>query len=411
MQDASSSRQSPLSDSEHNDLSLSSKLWNEGLAAFYREEDESALEIFLLIFDTNPNNLRCAYLAALCASNLSDEETLEEICRQVRKGNPRHPYMLGCEAIWTMFYANYERAEHFFLAALRSLPDDIDLNIGLGILYEQMGQEDKSAEVYRKVLEKAPDNIRARISLGISYAMSGEYLSAFAEYQYAKRLDPSIENPHQHLGRDFYADGLIEEATQEFIQAIIEEPEEPAAYFFLLDCYKRLARFDEALDIYQAIKQRFSDQPEILSGLYEQFRMYREALPLLEQLHRENPTDPELLLRLIHTYQATGDLGSAINVLNSALCHLTDTGLLWSNLAQLYYQTQDYQQAVASAQRAIQLNPYDTEAYEVLSNALLFLGKFEEAEATAREMEVMRDKAWQRYQQRFAGIKETEDEN
>ncbi len=401
----------PLSNSGGDDLLLTGKLWDEALAAFYREDDDTALELFLLLFETDPNNLRCAYLAALCACNLNDEEELEKIYRKVRKGNPRHPYTLGCEAVWAMFYANYERAEHLFLTALRSLPDEIDLNIGLGILYEQMGKEEQSAEIYRKVLEKSPDNIRARISLGISYAMNGEYLSAFEEYQYAKRLDPSVENPHQHLGRDFYADGLIEEATQEFIQAIIEEPDEPVAYFFLLDCYKRLARFDDALDIYQAIKERFADQPEVLSGLYEQFQMYREALPLLEQLRQENPGDPELLLRLSNAYQAIGDLDSAIEVLKSALAQLPESGPLWSNLARLYYQTQNYQHAVASAQRAIQLNPYDTEAYSLLSDALIFLGRFEEAEATAREMEIIRDKTWQRYQQRFAGIDETEEEN
>ncbi|MGC9111343.1 MAG: tetratricopeptide repeat protein, partial [candidate division WOR-3 bacterium] len=277
------------------DTAFEGQLWNEGLNAFYRDDDETALTLLLEVLESDPQHLRAAYLAVLCAANLNEEETLEELCAAVRCVNSRHPYAIGCEAVRAMFYANYERAEQLFTLALRALPDDIDLNLGLGTLYDQTGPEEKSVAVYRRVLELSPDNIRARIALGISYALSGEYLSAFAEYQYAKRLDPNVENPHQHLGRDFYADGLLTEAVQEFVQAISEEPQQPAAYFYLLDCYKRLGQIDDAIDIYQQIKERFGSEPEILVQFYEQFRMYREALPLLEKLQSQNPEDLEIM--------------------------------------------------------------------------------------------------------------------
>ncbi|MEO0052709.1 MAG: tetratricopeptide repeat protein [candidate division WOR-3 bacterium] len=396
----------PYLSQNHQEVSAESQLWEEALNAFYRDDDETALALLLEVFESQPDNLRAAYLTVLCAANLSDEETVEEVCRAVRRCGVRHPYALGCEAVRAMFYANYERAEHLFELALQALPDDIDLGIGLGILCEQMGQEEKCAEIYRRVLEHAPDNIRARISLGISYALSGEYLSAFAEYQYAKRLDPSVENPHQHLGRDFYADGLLAEAAQEFLQAIAEEPEQPAAYFFLLDCYRRLGEVDEALDVYQQIRMRFAHEPEIMSQFFEQFRMFNEALPLLERLNKEHPDDLEILLRLCRAYEETGQSAKALNRLEKAIPDNPDAGPLWSELARLYYQTGDYQSAAAAARRAVEFNRYDQEAYGVLADALLMLGKIEEAEATAQEMERIQDEAWQRYQRRFSGLEE-----
>jgi tetratricopeptide (TPR) repeat protein len=405
------SGQDPVKPPEQEDIASgrSKKLWGDALAAFYRDDDEDALDLFLEVLATNPAHLHCSYLAALCACNLNDEETLEEVCAAVRRKNSRHPYAIGCEAVRALYYANYERSEHLFLSALRSLPDDIDLHLGLGILYDQMGREERSAEVYRRVLDLAPDNIRARISLGISYALSGEYLNAFAEYQYAKRLDPNVENPHQHLGRDFYAEGLIEEAAEEFARAIAEEPDQPAAYFYLLDCYKRLSQFDEALDIYETIKARFQRQPELVSRFYEQFRLFGEAIPILEKLLQETPGDLELIVRLSQAYQETGKIEQALALLKRAVKTLPDSAPLWSDLARLYYQHQNYQQAIAAAQRAVSLNRYDQEAYGILADALLFLGRFDEAQAAAKEMELARDEAWQRYQQRFAGDYPDED--
>ncbi|MGQ9708666.1 MAG: tetratricopeptide repeat protein [bacterium] len=404
------SNQEPVKPSEQEGgSSRLKKLWAEALATFYRDDDEGAQGLFLEVLASNPDNLRCSFLAALCACNLNDEETLEGVCAAVRRKNSRHPYAVGCEAVRALYYANYQRSEHLFQCALRSLPDDIDLNLGLGILYEQMGSEEKSAEVYRRVLDLAPDNIRARISLGISYALSGEFRNALAEYQYAKRLDPNLENPHQHLGRDLYAEALFEEAAQEFAYAIAEEPGQPAAYFYLMDCYKRLSRFDDALDVYEMVKIRFHHQEETLISFYEQFLMFAEATPILEKLLKETPDDPELILRLSQAYQQTGRIDQAIALLKRAVRTLPESAPLWSDLARLYYQEHHYQQAIAAAQEAVNLNRYDQDSYGILADALLFLGRIDEAQAVAREMELARDEAWQRYQERFADDDEDED--
>lgn len=394
---------------ENGSPGIAQELLKEALDAFYRADDETALELLLGVLELNPDNLRIHYLAALCAAILTDEETLEDVYHQARKNKTRHPYVVGCEAVRALFFANFERAEHLFNLALRSLPDDIDLNLGLGILYDQMGAEEKSAAIYLRVLEHAPDNIRARISLGISYALSGEYVNALAQYQYAKRLDPTVENPHQHLGRDYYAEGMFDEAANEFAQAIAEEPEQPAAYFYLMDCYKRLGMLDDAIDVYETIRSRFAHQPELTSRFYEHFRMFTEVVPLLEQLLKNNPRDVELLVRLTTAYRETGRINDAITTLQRAIAEEPEGAALWTLLAELHYARGEYTQAVAAAQRAIQLDRNEEEAYTVLADALLFLGRIEEAEKAERQMNTIRDEAWRRYQQKFSGQDELDE--
>ena len=65
--------------------------------------------------------------------------------------------------------------------------------------------------------------------------MDGEFDSAMAQYRQAKEIDPRAENPHLKLGRDYYYEGMFEQAASEFGLAMHEEPDEPAPYFYLLD--------------------------------------------------------------------------------------------------------------------------------------------------------------------------------
>jgi tetratricopeptide (TPR) repeat protein len=371
--------------------------------AFYREEEEDALEMLLEALRLAPTNLHVHYLAALCADLLSEEDTLEDVCGHALEVDSRHPYAVACEAVRYLYLSNFSRAEDLFNKALEMLPDELDLQIGLGILHEYSGEDDKGVEAFQRALELDPENVRARVSLGIAYAMSGEYQNALIEYRRAKEIDPETENPHQRLGRDYYLDGVFEEAASEFGQAMAEEPDEPAAYFYLMDCSNRLGRVDEALDIYETIRSRFGNEPELTSGFYEYFRMNREAVAALEVLAGRTPEDAELQLRLAGLYKETGNLDKATEAAEAATRLDPEQQPAWTLLGSLRLDRGDCAGAVTACRRAVELNPYDQAAYVTLADALLFSGRDKEAQATVEEMERNRQEAWHRYQDKFSG--------
>ncbi|MEO0079137.1 MAG: hypothetical protein ABIK44_00470, partial [candidate division WOR-3 bacterium] len=84
--------------SQGRDASRARCLTEQGIQAFYREDEEAALDLFLEAIRLSPDNLRVHYLAALCASLLSDEETLEEVCTHALATGRHHPYTVACEA-------------------------------------------------------------------------------------------------------------------------------------------------------------------------------------------------------------------------------------------------------------------------------------------------------------------------
>ena len=380
-----------------------SHLFRQGRAAFYREDEDEALGLLLEALRLAPTNLHIHYLAALCADLLSEEDTLDDVCAHALEVGARHPYTVACEAVRYLYLSNFSRAEDLFNQALRLLPGELDIQIGLGILHEYSGDEEKGVAAFRRALELDPDNVRARVSLGVAYAMSGEYQSALEEYLRAKAIDPSIENPHEKLGRDYYLDGMIEEASTEFGRAMIEEQDEPAPYFYQMDCLNRLGKFDEALDRYEAIKQRFGNEPELTSGFYEYFHMRREARAALETLASRNPNDPDLLMRLSSLHRESGQLDQAIAAAEAANKLDPENPETFGLLGSLYFERGDYHRAIETCRRATQLNPSDQSAYVTLADALLFLGQIEEAQAAVEEMERNRQEAWRRYQDRFSG--------
>jgi tetratricopeptide (TPR) repeat protein len=379
------------------------QLFRAGRSAFYREDEQEALGYLLEALRMAPSNLHVHYLAAMCANLLSEEETLEDICRHALELDPHHPYAIACEATRYFFLANFSRAEDLFGKALSLLPDDVDILIGLGILHEYTDDEDKDVSAFERVVELDPKNVRARMSLGIAYALSGEFQNALAEYERAKSADPSVENPHHRLGRDYYLEGMWNEAAAEFCRATTEEPDEPASYFYLLDCYNRMGRTDDALDTYEVIRQRFADNPEATSGYYEQFHMLPEAVAATEALARRYPDDAYTWFRLSRVYRAAGRIDSAIAAAETATRLCPEDWQYFSLLGSLCFDKEDYRRAVDVLRRATRLNPNDQAGYTLLADAQLFLGQTQESEDTVAEMERNRELAWRRYQSRFSG--------
>lgn len=374
-----------------------------GLVEFYRENEEDAFELFLEALALAPDDLRTHYLVALTAHLLSREDTLEQTCAHALELNRAHPWTRACEAVRYLFLANFSRAEALMEGALRDLPGTIELVVGLGVVQEYAGQDEKGIAAYRRALELDPDNVRALVALGGFHAMAGEYDSALEQYRCAHAVAPDIENPHQKLGRDYYYEGLIEQAMGEFSRSVNVDPDDPAGYFYLLDCLRRLGKSDDAIDLYREIDQRFGDEPELTSGFYEHFNMHAEAILALERLGREQPDDPAVLARLSRAYREAGRVDDAARAARR-LTRLApqDPGAL-AMLGELHLRRGHLRLAISCCRRAIGLDPNAQPAYITLADALLYLGRQDESYQVIQDMERVRHEAWESYQARFSG--------
>ncbi|UCG44261.1 MAG: tetratricopeptide repeat protein [candidate division WOR-3 bacterium] len=370
---------------------------------FHREDEDVAFDLLQGLLAKDPRNLRAAYLTALCAHLLTNGDAIDDVCARALRVDRRHPYTKACEAVRYLYLANFSRAEDLFLQAIQQMPDELDLYLGLGVVYEYSDDIGKGIDIYQKAIDLDPDNVRARVALGGMYAMEGEYAKAMAQYQRAKAVEPLIENPHQKLGRDYYFGGMMGEAASEFGLAVAEEPEEPAAWFYLLDCIRRLGRCDDAIDLYQDIRARFGDDPELISGYYEHFQMKKEALAALERLVEQKPNDVRALVRLSNAYTDSDRVPEAIDAAERAAALAPSDAQVFTLLGQLYLKLGDNRLSVERCRRAIRLDRNAQAAYVTMADALLYLGRQEDSHAAIVEMERVREQAWRQYQAKFSG--------
>ncbi|MBN2536690.1 tetratricopeptide repeat protein [candidate division WOR-3 bacterium] len=383
--------------------SFARRLVEQGVAALYHEQEEEALGLLTEALRREPADLRARYLVALCAHLLDREELLDDVCLAALRIDRDDPWTRACEAVRFLFLANYSRARELFERAVTALPRAVELHVGLGIVGEYSGEYERAIAAYERALELDPDNVRARVALGSLVAMEGDFEAALDHYTRARLADPDTENPHQRLGRDYYSEGMFELADSEFALAVDEEPDEPTGWFYLLDTLCRLDRFDEALDVYEQIRDRFGDDPELVCGFYEHFNMRGEALRSLRRLAEQRPEDPGILLRLGQACREAGRTGEAARLAERAARLDPDRPETHVMLGELRFDAGRFREAATSCRRAVALNPNSHESWIRLADALLFLGRLEESAAVVAELERIRRRAWEDYQAKFSG--------
>jgi tetratricopeptide (TPR) repeat protein len=108
---------------------------------------------------------------------------------------------------------------------------------------------------------------------------------------------------------------------------------------------------------------------------------------------QRNPDDARALHRLGDAYvrkaRETGDVAyfdRAERALRASLERKPDQAGVWRHLAYVRYMLHDFEQAAAHARRAIALDGTDSHAHGVLGDALLEVGRHEEAEPVYRRM-------------------------
>ncbi len=105
-------------------------------------------------------------------------------------------------------------------------------------------------------------------------------------------------------------------------------------------------------------------------------------IPLLEEALRQDAADPTIYFHLGDEYRAVGRVADERNLYHQAIRKGLTNAWLYSRLAYLNLQQGSPDEAIALYERAVQLNPSDSESLNDLGMAYLESGKLAEAERT-----------------------------
>lgn len=151
----------------------------------------------------------------------------------------------------------YEKAIHFYDAALAKKPDFLEAYFNKGRAYSEQRKDDEAISHYDRAIEINPVAAEVYYKRGKAYARKTDYDEAISDYEKAIslngdekaiRLDTPVAEVYCELGRVYHALQEFTEAISHFTEAIKRDPDNVDFYHDRVTTHESLANFGSAID-------------------------------------------------------------------------------------------------------------------------------------------------------------------
>jgi tetratricopeptide (TPR) repeat protein len=316
----------------------------------------AAAPVFETAMHTDPRNWRAAYnlgLAELRLRRYADAAgafgrvaklaTDAAVLEQARLGEATallNAKQYRAAAVVLMPYEDASTLSHLLLlGTAEALAGDLPNAIG----------------VLQRAIERFPNDHRAYYRLALVFSLGRR--DQEAQDVLATGLKMTPHSPLLLYGEAVIAEsiGLYDDAVRLSKESIVEKTEQPDAWGLLGSAYVRVGKLDAAARAFERAEQYGADTHVRVNYAECLLRMDRRdaAAAELTQLKRKEPNNPEILRGLGKLYRAKGDFAKAEPVL----------------------------------QRAVELDPNDSEAHFVLAETLRHLGQVQAAKKQYAEFQ------------------------
>jgi protein O-mannosyl-transferase len=285
----------------------------------------------------------------------------------------------GCAAIVLCMVSTrqqlgyWKNSETLFARALQVTQNNYIAHNNLGNALYQKGRIDEAITHYQETLRLQPDYALAHNNLGTALYQKGQTDEAIAHYQETLRLNPNYALAHQNLGNALYQKGQIDEAIRQFQEGLRLKPNQAEAHYSFGTILGKAGQTQPAID-------EFQEALRLKPGFYQAHLALAQTLPRVGRL-KDAAFQMEEFLR---TCPGT-DLAAPGNSLRElALSTLND--LAWLLATSPQAEDRDGGRAVRFAERACDMTQYQqTIMVGTLAAAYAETGRFPEAVATAQK--------------------------
>jgi Flp pilus assembly protein TadD len=261
----------------------------------------------------------------------------------------------------------YANAETLWQTTLRLNPDSWLAHMGQGHILGDKGQMDEALLEFRKAVAIRPDLAQPHYALGFALLQKGRVEEAIVELRTTLKLHPADDLAHYNLGLALRQKGQMDEANLEFQKAAAIRPDFAEAQNNLGRCLLLQGRLDEAI---APLRKALEIRPDYAEAHYNlgntllQKGQVEEAglqFQKLLAIQPESVAAQESLAGVAWRLATSPNpaLRNGTNALELALQSNMHTGstnpMMVATLAAAYAEAGHFDQAVASARRALQL--------------------------------------------------------
>jgi len=239
----------------------------------------------------------------------------------------------------------------------------------------------------KQIVKESPGSALAHYSLGNAYLGSPYHEKAIAEFKSAIKLKPNYAEAYRGLGMAYNKSKNYEASIEAYKEAIKIKPDFNDAYYGLGATYFDAKKYNEAAEAFKYVVEKQPDDIDAIEALglaNERLGRYSEASENYKQSIIINP--PKKYKTLGFTYTMSGNYEEAIDSCKKALELDPNNAKLYSNLGFAYTLSGRYEDAIKSCLQAISIDSESADAYYWLGYAYNDMGNYEEAIETYQKV-------------------------
>jgi Tfp pilus assembly protein PilF len=192
---------------------------------------------------------------------------------------------------------NFEAALDEYKERQQSIADRPEAHLNLGLVYQNLGQNDLAETSYKNAVQLVSDFIPARFNLANLYNALGRNKDAEQQFHQIIELEPDNGEAYYSLGLLMAEEKRLEEAEDYLEKAAVIIKANPRVFYNRGLCLQHLGSQDEAEVVYlKTLDIDGNDYSTIyaLTTLYVQQRNWKEAEIRAKHLLRLNPESVEV---------------------------------------------------------------------------------------------------------------------
>ncbi|NLM17121.1 MAG: tetratricopeptide repeat protein [Candidatus Riflebacteria bacterium] len=217
-------------------------------------------------------------------------------------------------------------------------PDELDALRNLAKLYSFKDQPRKSAELLIKAAKVAPDNPEVLTSAGEILAKLGNYEEALEHYKEAEILRPDDIYINRSIANIYRAMGKFKDAAAKLLSKPDALKTDYDELLELAGDLKMLARYEQALELFQDASTLRPDELPPLKGIYDcQIKLGNKdkATAALKKAVLLKRNDQTIIAKLAETYATDGQFAEAAKTLKDGIENIGDAPILKQKLEEI----------------------------------------------------------------------------
>ncbi|MEO0436981.1 MAG: XrtA/PEP-CTERM system TPR-repeat protein PrsT [Pseudomonadota bacterium] len=356
--------------------------------------DEAAAEVAYLR-ENFPGEPRAAFYDALLASKRGDSTTSNEALAEAVNGiellDAReisgNLQLLMVGALSNFGQGGFERAREFLERYLAINPDDAGASRLMATTYIAIEEPQKAMQILLRLHSRYPQDRDTTALLANAYSELGEYDKAA---ELLEQLSGSDDDPlaqEARLGLMQLNAGRVLDSIETLEAVIAGGASKQNLEIPLALAYMRAGRWEDARRILARLAQEQPDDDNVLNLLSLCYLSLGEddlARDAMETLIARSPRFLPAYINLAKLQTANGKMAEAENLLKSAQLFAPEDARVVAGQAELALQQGRADDALRFAERALQLEPANTEYAKFLVGRYLEASLNAEAENTAK---------------------------